>query len=78
MGKKLLPHQVEFLKKIGKNIRKYRKQKKISQQELGYLCESEKQYISMVELGQKNITAIIVQRISEALEIPPSKIFEVD
>ena len=73
--KDLSPIQKEFLKTLGKNIRKYRKKQKISQQELGYRCNIDKPHISRAESGTHNLSALMILRISEGLKIPVNKLF---
>ncbi len=64
----------KFLKKIGENIRKYRIQKDISQEELAYQAELDRTYISGIERGERNISVITLKKITEALEIETQKI----
>jgi transcriptional regulator with XRE-family HTH domain len=78
MKTELLPHQTDFLKKVGMNMRKYRKQKKLSQAELGYKCETDKQHISRAERGDHNFTILMAQRFCDGLGIPVYKLFEID
>ncbi len=59
----------KFLKKIGENIRKYRIQKDISQEELAYQAELDRTYISGIERGERNISVITIKKISEALKM---------
>jgi transcriptional regulator with XRE-family HTH domain len=73
---KLNPHQKKFLKQIGRNIRKYRKDKKLSQQELGYKIDTDKPHISRAESGTHNFSVLTALRFAEGLEIPVSKLFE--
>ncbi len=75
--KELLPSQREFLKTVGRNIRKYRKKQKISQQELGYRCNTDKPHISRAESGTHNFSVLMALRISEGLKIPVNKLFVV-
>jgi len=68
----------EVLIIVGKNVKKYRLERKFTQQKLAYLCEPmDKSTISNVECGRLNglnISTII--KISLALEIEIYQLFE--
>lgn len=66
----------DLLKIIGKNIRKYRIKKKLSQEALADLSNIHRTYIGQVEAGQRNIAIKNLQKISTALKIPIKKLFE--
>ncbi len=61
-----------------KNIRKYRLEKKLTQQQLADLCGLSMYFISEVESQTKNKTFSIetVGRIADALQVPIYKLFE--
>ena len=54
----------KFLKKLGENIRKYRIQKDISQEELAYQADLDRTYISGIERGDRNISVITLKKIA--------------
>lgn len=68
----------EILITVGKNVKKYRKIKKITQQELAYNCENmDKATISNIErfaCSGLNISTLV--RISLVLEIEINQLFE--
>lgn len=66
----------ELLKKLGKHISALRKKKKISQTELGYLCNLDRQAMWRIESGKTNPTTLTLIKISRALNIPVKKLFE--
>lgn len=59
----------DYLKRIGENIRKYRKLKGISQTDLANLCDFERQNMYAIETGKKNITIETLVKISKGLGI---------
>lgn len=61
--------KLELAKLIGNNIKRLRKEKGISQAELGRLCFKDKQAIEKIENGKVNATAYTLYQISEALEV---------
>ena len=66
----------EISKLIGQRIRNYRTQQKLSQEKLAELSGCHPTYIGQVERGEKNATLESVEKISAALNIPLSKLFE--
>ena len=55
-------------KKIGIVIKRCRKDKGLSQEELGGKCQLHRTYIGMVERGEKNLTINSLEVISHALD----------
>ncbi len=73
MGKK------EFellLRLIGSNIRKYRKLAGLSQEALAFETGSERSYMGAVERGEKRASIFTLYKISKALNIQISDLFE--
>ncbi|MBX2930670.1 MAG: helix-turn-helix transcriptional regulator [Chitinophagaceae bacterium] len=58
----------EILLKFGHRIRKLRKEKNLSQEELSYKASLHRTYIGMIERAEKNITLINIEKIAKALE----------
>ncbi len=56
-----------LLKKFGKNVRNVRTQKGYSQEELADKAGVHRTYIGMIERGEKNITLLNIEKISNAL-----------
>ncbi|MBE6879391.1 MAG: helix-turn-helix transcriptional regulator [Ruminococcaceae bacterium] len=61
---------------VGQRIRNYRTKKKLSQERLAELCGCHPTYIGQLERGEKNATIESVEKITNALDIPLSKLFE--
>jgi len=59
----------DILKKFGENVRKLRKGKAISQEELAYKADLHRTYIGMIERAEKNITLLNIEKIANALEV---------
>ena len=66
----------EIAKVIGQRIRNYRTQKGFSQEKLAELSGCHPTYIGQLERGEKNATLESIERISSALDIPLSTLFE--
>ena len=57
------------------NVKRYRKEKNISQEKLAELAGLHRTYISALERERRNISIDNIQRIAEALEIEASLLF---
>jgi len=68
----------ELLKKFGDKVREIRKEKGLSQEELGFKCNLHRTYIGMIERAEKNITLINIEKIANALNISVSFLLEND
>ena len=61
---------------IGKRIRSYRQLAGLSQEKVAELAGCHPTYIGQVERGEKNATLESISKISHALGVPLSKLFE--
>ena len=59
----------EILVKFGDRVREIRKVKGLSQEELAHKANLHRTYIGMIERGEKNITLVNIEKMSQALEI---------
>ncbi|MBQ8764005.1 MAG: helix-turn-helix transcriptional regulator [Clostridia bacterium] len=66
----------EIAKSIGKRIRSYRNNLGLSQEKLAELSGCHPTYIGQIERGEKNATLESIEKISSALNVPLSKLFE--
>jgi len=54
---------------FGERLRSFRKAKNLSQEKLAELADSDRTYISDVELGKRNISIINICKLASALDI---------
>ena len=66
----------DLAKAVGQRIRNYRTKKGLSQEKLAELSGCHPTYIGQLERGEKNATLESIERISAALGISLSKLFE--
>ena len=66
---------MDIIKVFGTNVRKYRIQKKVSQEKFAELCNLHRTYISDIECFRRSISLDNIQKIADALEIPTYKLF---
>lgn len=60
------------------NLKKYRKEQKLSQMKLADLCETSPSYIGEIEIGKKFPSVEMIQKFSDALNIRPYMFFMED
>lgn len=56
---------------FSRNVKKYRKQKGLSQEKLAELANLHRTYIGGIELNKRNVSLYNIEKIANALEIPP-------
>ncbi|WP_417212482.1 helix-turn-helix domain-containing protein [Bizionia sp.] len=64
-----------ILIKFGERVRKIRKEKGFSQEELAHKADLHRTYIGMIERAEKNITLINIEKIANALEVNIKELF---
>jgi XRE family transcriptional regulator, regulator of sulfur utilization len=67
---------IVFRAKLGKKVRKLRKEQKITQAQLAFECGLSREQIYRLELGHKNITLDSLIAITNALEITLEELFK--
>ncbi|MFB9274059.1 helix-turn-helix domain-containing protein [Cohnella cellulosilytica] len=65
----------DILKLVGQRIRSLRKERGLSQDQLGEKGGFHYSYIGQVERGEKNVSLLNLAKISEALEVSLSQLF---
>ena len=68
-------YQMDSVKVFGTNLKKYRTQKKLSQEKFAELCGLHRTYISDIECFRRSISLENIQKIADALEIETYKLF---
>jgi transcriptional regulator with XRE-family HTH domain len=60
---------------FSENMKKYRKQAKLTQEKLAELCETDHRYIGQIETGRRCPSLEYVGKIAAALNIAPYRLF---
>lgn len=68
----------DFKKDLGINIRKIRRQKKMTQEDLSLESTVSRSHIAMIEAGKRDITISALFKISRALNSNMQQIFDFD
>ncbi|MEM9214394.1 MAG: helix-turn-helix transcriptional regulator [Cyanobacteria bacterium P01_F01_bin.150] len=61
---------------IGSNIKFYRKKLELSQEQLADLADLHRTYVGSVERGERNISALNIEKIAAVLGVEPSQLLE--
>lgn len=56
---------------VGRNVRRFRDELGLSQEQLAFETELHRTYISGVERGIRNPTVLVIDRLAKALKVPP-------
>jgi len=67
---------MDIRRQVGANVRRYRKERGWSQEELAFECEIHRTYISGVERGIRNPTIVVLEKIAKVLKVPPGALLE--
>lgn len=66
---------MDIVKVFGTNLKKYRTEKKLSQEKFAELCDLHRTYISDIECFRRSISLENIQKIADALGIETYKLF---
>jgi len=67
---------MDVRRRVGRNVRRFRDELGVSQEELAFECELHRTYISGVERGVRNPTVMVLEKIARALKVPASRLLE--
>jgi transcriptional regulator with XRE-family HTH domain len=59
---------------VGKNVRKFRQQRKLTQEQLAFEAEIDLTYVGGIERGRRNPSLLVMARIADALQVPLAKL----
>lgn len=65
-----------YLKEFGRNLKKLRQEKGVTQTQLSFNADVELSQIARIELGKINPTICTLKAIAEALEIEQKNLFD--
>ena len=57
----------KFLKRLGERVRDRREERKLTQQQLGELCQLHRTFIGSVERGERNVSILNLRLIASVL-----------
>lgn len=66
---------VNINEEFGKRVKYLRSMKKITQEELAYRCDLNKNYLGDIERGKRNPTLFVIEKIAKGLNITLEELF---
>ena len=67
---------MDIRQRVGLNVKRYRKERGLSQEGLAFECGVHRTYVSGVERGIRNPTVVVLEKIARALDVPPSRLLD--
>lgn len=67
---------MDIRKQLGRNVAALRREKGLSQEELGFESGLHRTYISGIERGIRNPTVLVVRKLADVLGVPPARLLE--
>ncbi len=67
---------MEIRRQLGLNVRRIRKERGWSQEELAFESGLHRTYISGIERGARNPTVLVIEKLAEALSVTPAHLLE--
>lgn len=67
---------MEIKEKFGKQVKKLRLEKGLSQEALALLADLDRTYIPSIEKGERNVSITVIVKIANALKVKISILFD--
>jgi transcriptional regulator with XRE-family HTH domain len=67
---------MDVRRRVGLNVKKFRGERGLSQEELAFECGLHRTYVSGVERGVRNPTVVVLEKIAKALKVASSLLLE--
>lgn len=67
---------MDIKEKFGKNLKRLRLEKGISQESLAFSAELDRTYIPSIEKGDRNVSIAVAEKLANALGVQISELFE--
>jgi len=69
-------NETQLVSLFAANVRRLRKERGLSQEELAEAAGVHRTYVGMIERGEKNVTIYNIQRIAIALGVRPGSLLD--
>jgi transcriptional regulator with XRE-family HTH domain len=60
--------------KLGRNVRRWRHQRRLTQEQFAFEAEIDLTYVGGIERGKRNPSLLVMARIADALSVPLAKL----
>ena len=68
------PAMQDWCAVLGRNVRKIRQQRRMTQEKLAFEAEIDLTYVGGIERGKRNPSLLVMARIAAALSVPLAKL----
>ncbi|WP_288491429.1 helix-turn-helix transcriptional regulator [uncultured Acinetobacter sp.] len=68
----------ELTIQFGQLVRKYRRERNMSQEQLAFLCNMDRSYLGRIERGEVNPTLEKIYELADALKTSPTSLLPVN
>jgi transcriptional regulator with XRE-family HTH domain len=69
---------MDIQKRVGRNVKKLRRARRLSQEEFSFNCGLHRTYVSDIERGARNPTVRVLQKLADALGVEPETLLKKD
>ncbi len=69
---------MDIRKRLGRNVRRIRRERDWSQEEFAFRSNLHQTYISGIEQGARNPTVLVLQKLADALGVAPETLLKQD
>jgi transcriptional regulator with XRE-family HTH domain len=67
---------MDIKEKFGKNLKRLRTEKGISQESLAFSADLDRTYIPSIEKGERNVSIIVAEKLANALNVQIPEFFK--
>ncbi len=67
---------MDVRRRVGLNVKRFRAERGLSQEELAFECGLHRTYVSGVERGVRNPTVVVLEKVAKALKVATSLLLE--
>lgn len=67
---------MDIKKKFGRQVKKFRIQKGLSQEKLALQADLDRTYVPSIEKGERNVSITVIEKISKALNVKIATLFD--
>jgi len=68
----------DLARAVGENLRRYRLERGLSQEAFAQLIGFHRTYVGGLERGERNLSLASVERLAEAIDVPPLELLTHD
>lgn len=69
---------MDIRRRVGLNVRRFRVQRGLSQEQLAFDCGLHRTYVSGVERGIRNPTVLVLVQLAKSLGVAPGRLLDED